>query len=84
MYEGSGTYLCTRSCTRSMPMSLEQARKMVKGTLKGDSAMSKAIQELIDSGGDLTLKGTKESVLPSPGERGAHTLATMKAQQEAW
>ena len=56
---------------------------MVAGTMKGKSAMKTAIEELIT--GEAQPTATGEIASPaSPGERGTHTLASLKAQAEAW
>ena len=65
-------------------MTLEQARKMVAGTMKGDSAMKEAIKELITGEAVPIEASAASSPAASPGERGTHTLASLKAQQEAW
>ena len=64
-------------------MTLEQARKMVKGTMKGDSAMKKAIEELI-SGEAAPEDTTSPPPAASPDERGARTLAMIHAYDEGW
>ena len=64
-------------------MTLEQARKMVAGTLKGDSAMSKAIQELI-TGEAASAEADTSLPAASSGERGSHTVASFRAHDEGW
>lgn len=59
-------------------MTMEQARKMVKGTLKGNSAMARAIKELISG------EAAPEVSSPTDGERGAKTVAALRARDEAW
>ena len=54
---------------------------MVRGTLKGNSAMAVAIKELIS--GEAAAE-TTSSPAASPDDRGAHTLATIKAHDGAW
>ncbi len=68
-----------------MPMKLEQARKMRDGLLKGNSVMAQAWKELIT--GAPAASPADEGGLraaPSTGERGAHTIASMKAKEEGW
>ena len=55
---------------------------MVKGTLKGNSAMSQAIKELIT--GEASAEPTTSSPEASPGERGSHTVASFRAHDEGW
>ncbi len=61
-------------------MKLSQARKMRDGLLKGDSVMAQAWKELLD--GRVGTDTPDEQ--PDSGERGAHTLASMKSRQESW
>ena len=68
----------------AMPMTIEQARKMVAGTLKGNSAMSKAIQELITGEAAPPEAHTSPISAASSGERGAHTIAKFKAIEDSW
>ncbi len=63
-------------------MTLAQARKMVAGTLKGDSAMSQAMKELMSGEAGTEDLGDSSPAASSPEERGAHTLARMKIQQD--
>ena len=65
-------------------MTLEQARKMRDGVLKGDSAIAQAWKELITGEAATPSAADTSSPAASPGERGAHTLASLKAQAEAW
>ncbi len=64
-------------------MTLAQARKMVAGTMKGDSAMAQAMKELM-TGEAVTedLGDSSPAASPSSEERGAHTLARMRSQQD--
>ncbi len=59
---------------------------MRDGTLKGDSAISRAWKELITGEvvRDTSSPPAMGSKTTSPGERGTHTLAALKARQEAW
>ena len=63
-------------------MTLAQARKMRDGVLKGDSAIARAWKELIT--GEAAPEVLTSPLEASPGERGTHTLATLKAREEAW
>ncbi len=62
-------------------MTLAQARKMVAGTLKGDSAMAQAMKELITGEAVEDLGDTSPQAASSE-ERGSHTLARMRIQQD--
>lgn len=63
-------------------MTLKQARAMRDGVLKGNSVMAKAWKELIT--GEAAVAPTSEASPSSPGDRGTHTLASLKAQAESW
>ena len=62
-------------------MTMKQARAMRDGTLKGDSAIARAWKELIT--GEAAPEDSTPSAASSE-ERGAHTLARLKAQEEGW
>ena len=62
-------------------MTLEQARKMRDGVLKGDSAIARAWKELIS--GDVA-PPPQDSSPATSSDRGAATLASMRAREEAW
>ena len=56
---------------------------MRDGVLKGDSAIAQAWKELIS--GEVPAAATAtDAVAASPGERGAHTAASLKAATESW
>lgn len=63
-------------------MTMKQARAMRDGTLKGDSAISRAWKELISGG--VASEAAQPEGASSDNERGAHTIASWKAQMDAW
>ncbi len=73
----SKTYLCTRSCTRSMGFTKAQRLKGLKKQLRNLG------YDVVTRGGSAP-EAEVEPDVESGEERGAKTVAALRARDEAW